>query len=347
MKKRFLAAVTASLLFATSAFAYPSIKVYVDGRAVSFDQPPVIVDDRTLVPMRAIFEAFGSNVSWHESTKTVTSTKDGDTFVLVIGQTGLHKNGQLVYSMDVPARIINDRTMVPLRAIAEAFGAEVNWNPVSYDITILSAEDQIEYGFYSATVEADDGTPVLSFKMDFPDSSSAGKEEISKALSIEAVDLVEEFMGDYQEKAKNEYELKKKQGIAFSPYYYLVSYEMTRDDSELVSYFGTSTQFTGASETNKACFSHTFYAKGGKEVELFTLIADTKEEMEDFWITSFGALIDEKPSGFYADAKKRLEKCVDKVGYYLTKDGIAFYLPPETIAPNESGIISFTVKYEI
>jgi hypothetical protein len=343
MKKRLLTAVvTVFLLFATSVFAYPPIKVYVDSQAVSFDQAPVIIDDRTLVPMRAIFQALGSEVSWYEPTKTVTSTKDGDTFVLVIGQTGLYKNGQLVYTMDVPARIINDRTMVPVRAIAEAFDAEVNWDPVGYEINIFSGEDETQNG-YSTAVLADDGTVVLSFHMSIPQSSGKYAEKIEKTLLAEAEKIGEDFINDYGAKAKKEYEGAK----AFTPYTYQGSYEMTRDDSELVSYFGTSTQFTGTSETNKDCFSHTFYAKSGEEVDLFTLIADTKGEMEEFWITSFGALIDEKPSGFYADAKKRLESSVDEVGYYLTADGIAFYLPPETIAPKEAGIVSFTMKIEL
>ncbi|MDD4843600.1 MAG: stalk domain-containing protein [Anaerotignum sp.] len=344
MKKRLLTAVTASLLFATSVFAYPPIKVYVDSQAVSFDQAPIIIDDRTLVPMRAIFQALGSEVSWYEPTKTVTSTKDGDTFVLVIGQTGLYKNGQLVYTMDVPARIINDRTMVPVRAIAEAFDAEVNWDPIGYVIDIASGEDEAQKG-YSTTVEAEDGTVVLSFDMEYPRSSSNGGDEIYKTLEEEAKELAEDFIKEYGAKAKKEYEGAK--GSSFAPYTYQGAYEMTRDDSELVSFYGTSTQYTGGSETVRGCVSHTFYAKGGEEVELFTLIADTKKEMEEFWITSFGALIDEKPSGFYADAKKRLEKCVDEVGYYLTKDGIAFYLPPETIAPKEAGIVSFTMKVEL
>ncbi len=345
MKKTVLVgAVAVVLFFATSVFAYPSIKVFVDGQAVSFDQAPVIIDDRTLVPMRAIFQALGSEVSWYEPTKTVTSTKDGDTFVLVIGQTGLYKNGQLVYTMDVPARIMNGRTMVPVRAIAEAFDAEVGWDPAGYVINIFSGEDEVQNS-YSTTVLADDGTVVLSFDMSVSKSSSKYAEKMEKILMAEAEEIAEDFINDYGTKAKKEYASAK--GTSFTPYTYQGSYELTRDDSELVSFYGTSTQYTGGSETARSCFSHTFYAKSGEEVELFTLIGDTKAEMEEFWITSFGALIDEKPAGFYADAKKRLESCVDEVGYYLTKDGIAFYLPPETIGPKEAGIISFTIKTEL
>ncbi|WP_304508752.1 stalk domain-containing protein [Anaerotignum sp.] len=346
MKKSILAAVAGTLLFATVAFAYPPIQVYVDGQAVSFDQAPVIVNDRTLVPMRAIFQALGSEVSWSEPTKTITSTKDGDTLVLTIGETGLYKNGQLIYTMPVPACIMSDRTMVPIRAIAEAFDAEVDWDPVGYVITIFSPEEGEENG-YETTVEAEDGTTVLSFKMDFPRSSSNAADKIQKILEDEAKESAKDFIDDYGEKAKKEYEQKKDGGNSFTPYSYIGSYEMTRDNSEMVSFYGTSTQDIGKSDNIKNCFSHTFNARSGAEIELFNLIADSEEEMQEFWNTSFGTLIDEKPESFYADAKKRLEKCMDEVGYYLTEDGIGFYLPPETIAPNETGVVSFTMKFEL
>lgn len=338
-------ALTVSFLFATSAFAHPPINVYVDSQAVSFDQAPIIINDRTLVPMRAIFQALGSEVSWYEPTKTVTSTKDGDSFVLVIGQTGLYKNGQLVYSMDVPAQIVNDRTMVPVRAIAEAFDAEVNWDPVGYVITIFSAEDATQNS-YSTTVEAEDGTVVLSYKMSLAQSSNQYAAQMEKVLLAEAEELAKDFVNTYGAKAKKDYEGAKAAGNSFAPYYSVGSYEITREDSALVSFYGTSTGYTGGSETVRSCSSHTFSAKNGKEQKLSDLIDDSQKEIEAFWSTSFGTLIDEKPTGFYSDAKKRLEKCMDKVGFYLTADGIAFYLPPETIAPKEAGIISFTMKYE-
>ncbi|MDD3393759.1 MAG: stalk domain-containing protein [Anaerotignum sp.] len=342
MKKSFLAMMVAALFFAVPAVASPTIQVYVDGQAVSFDQPPVIIDDRTLVPMRAIFQALGSEVAWSEPDQTITSTKNGDTLVLKIGDAGLYKNGQLVYTMAVPARIISDRTMVPVRAIAESFDAEVGWDPVGYVITIISAEGAAEYND-STTIEADDGTTVLSYKMNFVPSNSAYADEIQKTLMAEARAFVE----DYGKKAKTEYAAAKAKGNSFIPYSFVGSYEMTRDDSKLISFYGTSTQYTGGSQSVKVCTSHTFSAKTGKELALSDVIEDSEAEIQDFWSSSLGKLIDAKPESFYSDAKSRLERYFDEVGYYVTKDGIAFYLPPETIAPKEAGIVSFTMKIEL
>ncbi len=348
MKKRVLAGLAAFLLFttptfATPAMAHPAIQVFVDGQAIAFDQAPVIVEDRTLVPMRAIFQAFGSMITWSEPEQLVTSTKGSDTVTLKIGEAGLYKNGQLIDTMDVPARIVNDRTMVPLRAVAQAFDAEVAWDPAAYVITITSQEADAEDG-YSASVKAADGTTVLTFQMDFAKSGGSYGEAMQKTLQAEAEALAGDFLKAYGEKAKAAYE--KTKGDEFQPYSFVGSYEMTREDAQFVSFYGTTSQYIGDSSLLKGSLSHTFSAKDGKELALSDVVKDSKAELADFLETSFAALIEESPASFYEDGEKRLKASLDAVGFYLTATGIGFYLPPETIAPKEAGSISFTVKYE-
>ena len=111
------------------------IKVLVNGTALTFDQPPVVVDGRTLVPLRAIFEALGAEVDYEQSTQTVTAVRGNDTVSLTIGSNILTKNGEQI-TLDVPAQIIGGRTLVPARAIAESFGAEVVWDPATRVVTI-------------------------------------------------------------------------------------------------------------------------------------------------------------------------------------------------------------------
>ena len=111
------------------------IKVLVNGTTLTFDQPPVVVDGRTLVPLRAIFEALGAEVDYEQSTQTVTAVRGNDTVSLTIGSNILTKNGEQIM-LDVPAQIIGGRTLVPARAIAESFGAEVVWDPATRVVTI-------------------------------------------------------------------------------------------------------------------------------------------------------------------------------------------------------------------
>ena len=107
--------------------ASEGIRVIVNGEQVLFDQPPVIVDDRTLVPLRAIFEALGATVSWDQNTKMIISEKEGILVVLQLDHTEMYKNG-IAVQLAVPAMMINERTLVPTRAVAEAFGCDVIWN---------------------------------------------------------------------------------------------------------------------------------------------------------------------------------------------------------------------------
>jgi serine protease Do len=137
-KISFLLAVMVSFLcfIATPVSAADQpIKVSINGVFLTFDQPPVIISDRTMVPFRAIFEAMGSEVQWDATTRTVTAEKDGTVITLQIGSKKALKNGSSI-TLDVPALIVNGRTMVPLRFVGEAFGYEVIWNANTRTVSI-------------------------------------------------------------------------------------------------------------------------------------------------------------------------------------------------------------------
>ncbi len=109
------------------ANAADTAKVTVDGKTLQTDVPPTIVQGRTLVPLRAIFEALGADVEWDGSTQTVIGVKDTTEVKLTIGNTRATVNGNAMI-LDVPATIINGRTLVPARFIAESIGCSVDWN---------------------------------------------------------------------------------------------------------------------------------------------------------------------------------------------------------------------------
>lgn len=102
------------------------IVVRVNGKKVSFDAKPMIENNRTLVPIRAIFEALGAEVSWGKN-NTVSAKKDNINIKLEIGSNIMYVEDKKV-NLEVPAKIINNRTFVPLRAISEAFLNNVKWN---------------------------------------------------------------------------------------------------------------------------------------------------------------------------------------------------------------------------
>lgn len=98
---------------------------------------PVIVNDRTLLPVRAVVEAMGGNVEWYQDSQTAVLTMNGIEIQLVIGGTTAYVNGT-AENMDTAPTIINDRTMLPIRFIAEKFGFDVDWDGESMTVTIQS-----------------------------------------------------------------------------------------------------------------------------------------------------------------------------------------------------------------
>lgn len=113
------------------------IQVKLDGKTLSFDVPPQIINDRTMVPLRAIFEALGATVDWNQETKTVTSTKGDTTIKLTIDSNTMYVNDNTV-TLDSPACVVDDRTLVPVRAISEAYNTKVDWNGDTRTVVISS-----------------------------------------------------------------------------------------------------------------------------------------------------------------------------------------------------------------
>ena len=94
---------------------------------LGFETPPVIEDDRTLVPMRFLFEQMGANVEWNQDTMTATATMNNATVEFSINDTNAEVNGTAA-TMEVPARLVNGKTMVPLRFLSEELGYTVTWD---------------------------------------------------------------------------------------------------------------------------------------------------------------------------------------------------------------------------
>ena len=106
------------------------IHVFYNGKRISFHsyaQNPEILEGRTLVPLRSIFEAMGADVEWDGATSTAIAKRENVEVKITIGANEIYKNGKAI-PVDVPAMLLNSRTMVPARVIAEAFGADVQWN---------------------------------------------------------------------------------------------------------------------------------------------------------------------------------------------------------------------------
>lgn len=106
--------------------SYTGIAVIVNGNKVEFDVQPQIINGRTMVPVRGIFEALNTVVDWDGSTQTVIAKKDNTIIKFTINELSFKKNNE-IKKLDVPAQIIDGRTLVPVRAIGESFDCTVDW----------------------------------------------------------------------------------------------------------------------------------------------------------------------------------------------------------------------------
>ena len=121
-----LAAVFLLLSF-TNALAAPSgISVFIDGEPLVTDVAPIETNGRTLVPMRAIGEALGAQVDYFDADRSITVTRGNLVIRLVIDSTTVSVNG-VVSELDVPATVVDGRTLVPLRFVGESLRATVEW----------------------------------------------------------------------------------------------------------------------------------------------------------------------------------------------------------------------------
>lgn len=112
------------------------ISVFVNDEKVNFDVNPMLINNRTMVPVRAIFESLGATVTWDDATQTAKGVLDGVIVEITIGSPRLLKNGKPV-ELDSPAVIVSGRTLVPVRAIAESYDCDVTWYGETQVVEIL------------------------------------------------------------------------------------------------------------------------------------------------------------------------------------------------------------------
>jgi len=136
-----------ALLTSSLTEAAELVKIRVNGTVIMPDVAPVVVEGRTLVPVRFVAEALGASVNWDENTSTVVISTGGASYSPPENSTGgiqILVNGQLI-SPDVPPRSVNGRVMVPIRYVAEALNCRVGWYDHANTVTITDIKLTTEH----------------------------------------------------------------------------------------------------------------------------------------------------------------------------------------------------------
>jgi transglutaminase-like putative cysteine protease len=178
MKKKFLIiTLIFTLLVSLNVYASSDINIIIDNEKFAFEPGPIIKNESTLVPMRALFETLGAKVTWYDSTRTVSAVRNNTNVKLTIDSDKAIINGKVVL-LSVKPEIINEKTYVPLRFISESLGAQVAWDGLTRTITIRDktkiSENPIElvdsqkyelrttYNFVNEGDEADIDVSILA-----------------------------------------------------------------------------------------------------------------------------------------------------------------------------------------
>ncbi len=143
---RMIVGMTAAALLGTVAIIQPlpaqaatAIKVTVDSATVQFpDQKPVMDNNRVLIPTRFVAQQLGGKVDYNNTTKTVTIKQGDKTITLKVNSAKVTAGGKTI-TLDVPAKVVRGRTMVPLRFVSEAMGAYVDWNQARNLVAITTS----------------------------------------------------------------------------------------------------------------------------------------------------------------------------------------------------------------
>ena len=137
MKKKLLAIMMSTCIALSMTVSASALNLYFDGAPLVTDVPAQIINNRTMVPIGHIFNALGAKVTWDGATKTATGEKDGTKVVLQIDNTTAYVNDKAI-TLDTPAMIVNNRTMVPAWFVSEAFGAKVYWDGSTSTVRIAT-----------------------------------------------------------------------------------------------------------------------------------------------------------------------------------------------------------------
>ncbi|MCG1011088.1 N-acetylmuramoyl-L-alanine amidase [Tepidanaerobacter sp. GT38] len=156
------------------------IEIYINGEKIESDVAPIIVNDRTLAPVRVISENLGAEVYWDNDNRQVQIITSSKTIILKIDDVKALVNGQEVV-LDVPAKIVNDRTLVPLRFLSESLGADVSWDNDLRRVIINRADAKV----VDLAYEVIEGKPTVVITGDSPLEYSAVEIQDDRRLAID------------------------------------------------------------------------------------------------------------------------------------------------------------------
>ena len=328
------------------------INVYYNEKVIGFDVEPVIEDNRTLVPMRAIFETMGCAVNYSEQDgkQIISARRANDSLLLTIGENKMYFNGKEI-TLDVPAKIKEGRTLVPLRAISEVFECEVNWIGETKTINIYSPASA--YSIYpkklSQTITDDEGNVLIEAVAYYPfvenPDSIPCYDEINSDYSRDAKSFIEEA----ESKKEDAINLREEMGSSFVPFVYELTYEETYGIWGYLSFTNHKYVNIGGAHPSKIMDSRTYSV--GSTIDMSVsevLITEYLDTSLVKYVTNLfvDKLKETAPESSDIYTYDYVNYYLGYVQFYLTKNSLVLYFNQGELAPYALGVISVEIPYD-
>lgn len=331
-----------------------SIKVVVDGKEIIFtDQAPIIKNDRTMIPLRGVLETMGIDIVWNAEEQSITAER-GDSYALFkIGETTL-KTAEGEITLDVAPEIINDRTMIPLRAVTESFGAEVTWDADTKTVTITDeiANTMVEAAKLTNEVKAADGTVLYTIDVKYPvlndKCKAAGKKAVNEAIKKSIEESVAAGSEEIKKAAEELYNSAKETEEKFMPLSVMGDYKVTLENSGTLSFYvDLSYNFNGAHPMTYRN-GYTYGLESGKELMLSDVTDVSENKAMEIIKNAYTEAIkaDTENKTFFTDALKNLDETLKTVDFYLEDKNIVFFTELYSVAPYAAGFVNVPVSLE-
>ena len=357
--KRFLSLFVALALclsfftaFAEDEVVNDQIKVYYNDEIITFDVEPIIENGRTLVPLRAIFETMGCAVyySVDDGKQIVFAHRANDNLLLTIGENKMYFNND-EKELDVPAKIKDSRTLVPLRAISEAFECEVHWDGDAKTINIYSQASAYVNSIekLSETITDDEGNVLIEAVAYYPVFENSAEIPCLDAINFDYKWYAEKFIEEARAKKDDALMLRSEMEEKFIPFVYELTYEQIYSVWGYLSFVNYKYVDIGGAHPSTIMESKTYYINTEVEMSISDVI---DERMLDVSLTEFvtNLFVDKlkeiDPQSADTYTYDYVKEYLGYVQFYLTKNSLVLYFNQGELAPYAQGVISVEIPYD-
>ena len=327
------------------------IDVYYNDDIICFDVEPVIENDRTLVPFRAIFETMGCAVYYTEQDgkQIVFARRADDVLMLTIGDDKMYFNADEIV-LDVPAKIKDSRTLVPLRAISEAFECEVLWYGDTRTINIYSPSNAyiVSTKKIEETITDDEGNVLIEAVAYYPVIGNFHKIPCIDTVNFDYKWDAEKFMEEARAKKDDAVMLKEQMGDEFVPFVYELTYEQTYGIWGHLSFINHKYINAGGVHPTKVMEARTYCIGAEMEMSVSEVLIEERlgaslvEYVTNLFVEKFKEIAPKSSDVFTYDY---VSEYLGYVQFYLTKNSLVLYFNQGEIAPYALGVITVEIPY--